>query len=111
MENDEASGILADQPSIDAQLARRPSRSDVPQSHRRDGSGASDPAAKTKASSEVTPLLSRDENEEDGAGTPPPNYDDPPPYKVWDGYRDFEGLPWYKQPSVCLSAHSWFQLC
>jgi hypothetical protein len=99
MENDEAGGIFVAEQDIDARLAQRRSRSGSSHSHREDSSGSSDHGKKSQASTEVTPLLSRDGSDEGGAGDPL-NYEEPPLYTVWDGYRDFEGLPWYKQPSV-----------
>ena len=60
----------------------------------------SDRGTKSKTITEETPLLLTDEDEELGDGTSPPNCDEPPLFVVWDGFRDFEGLPWYKQPSV-----------
>lgn len=49
---------------------------------------------------ENTPLLARVHDlQDDGTHSEPDDADDRPP-PTWSGERDFEGMPWWKKPSV-----------
>ena len=47
---------------------------------------------------EDTPLLSRSLNSAGRSISEEPNDRPPPP--LWSGERDFDGIPWWKRPSV-----------
>ena len=56
---------------------------------------------------EETPLLSRDHSGEDYSGRTSSNGDDDAPSPAqWSGAKEFEGLPWWKKPSVSQATNA-----
>lgn len=50
----------------------------------------------TVIANEATHLLPSSSESQDGLSETSSNT------PAWDGLKDFEGLPWWRQPSVCL---------